>query len=561
MLKSQKDFLNFLHNTRQLIEKIQKNGVDIPDEPQNSLELQRAIQERELLIPVVGAFSAGKSTLLNTIIGRKILPTDIRPETATPCELRYASDERLEALFIDGHSERFPLDQLPILQSRADELQLVRVYIDSPALNALHPLVPVDMPGFNSPLDAHNKAIAHYIGRGAHYLFVISVEEGSLHKQILRNMDEVTGLGRSFSVCLNKSDLKTLADVQGISDYITEQLEDDGLPSVICSVSQGDSTAIQYMLSESAPDELFRTQFLPTLQQHNLALENLLNTALEGSQRDQESNARKINDLEQALHGLEKERDRQHQAARNGNLDEQVNNVLHHVRNQLAGAIDDMARAALRSQDDLSRIISDEVRSSLTSSLKLATDGISAQMVQDFCQRTNNTLDCQLHLSQNWTESLLSTLQAQLLPNLLSMLDSKQSGLPTGALTTIAIAAGRFIPIPILQVATALLPSILGGIFGRISEGQKLEQAKTTIRDQLLPDVERRLRPEIATFLSQAQEQALSMLADAFDKQIKAQKDVLEQLNQEASATNREALIALLKDSTAELRALAQTHL
>lgn len=51
------------------------------------------------------------------------------------------------------------------------------------------------------------------------------------------------------------------------------------------------------------------------------------------------------------------------------------------------------------------------------------------------------------------------------------------------------------------------------------------------------------------------------MLADAFDKQIKAQKDVLEQLNQEASAANREALIALLKDSTAELRALAQTHL
>ncbi|QMV62911.1 dynamin family protein [Pseudomonas berkeleyensis] len=561
MLKAQKHLLNLLHNTRELTEKIKANSVSIPDEPQSTLELQEAIQNRELLIPVVGAFSAGKSTLLNTIIGRKILPTDIRPETAIPSELRYASTERLEALFNDGHSEEFPLDQLSMIQSRAAELQLVRVYIDSPSLKVLHPLVLVDMPGFNSPLDAHNKAIAHYIGKGCHYLFVVSVEEGSLHKQILRNMDEVSHLGRSFSVCLNKTDLKPLSDVQGISDYIIEQLEDEGLPSIVCTVSQSDNADIEHMLSDIEPDELFRSLFLPVLQQHNLALDNLLSTALGSLQNDQASNTRKINDLEQALHGLEKERDRQHQAARNGNLDEQVNNVLHHVRNQLAGAIDDMARAALRSQDDLSRIISDEVRSSLTSSLKLATDGISAQMVQDFCQRTNNTLDCQLHLSQNWTDSLLSTLQAQLLPNLLSMLDSKQSRLPTGALTTISIAAGRFIPIPILQVATALLPSILGGIFGRISEGQKLEQAKTTIRDQLLPDVERRLRPEIATFLSQAQEQALGMLADAFDKQIKAQKDVLEQLNQEASAANREALIALLKDSTAELRALAQTHL
>ena len=59
---------------------------------------------------------------------------------------------------------------------------------------------------------------------------------------------------------------------------------------------------------------------------------------------------------------------------------------LRAVRNRLAGSVDMLAQAALRSQDEMTRIISNEVRSCLTSGLKSATNSMSARMVAEFSQ-------------------------------------------------------------------------------------------------------------------------------------------------------------------------------
>ncbi|WP_278617917.1 dynamin family protein [Ectopseudomonas oleovorans] len=563
MLDTQKTLLGYLNSLAQVIENVRTAELDISGEPAQTQAFAQAVAERELLVPVVGAFSAGKSSLLNAIIGSGILPMDIKPETAIPTELRHDTQERLEALFADGRTERFGIEQLPALQERAEELQLLRLYINRPALKGLAPLVLVDMPGFNSPLDAHNKAIAHYIGEGAHYLFVVSVEEGSLHKQILRNMDEVTLMGRNFSVCVNKADLKPVADVQGICDYIREQLEDEGFPATVCAVSKNDISSVNAMLGSFNPEALFGSIFQPELLQQNFAIESTLCTALDGLNSDKESNEQKIAEIEDALRALEKEREQQTQANSAGNLERIVDEVLRSVHTRLAGSVDEMARAALRSQDEMTRIISDEVRSGLTVGLKRATDSMSAHMVNEFSQHVSGSLRPELHLTQsNWTDSLLQTLQTQLLPGLLSAIGGQAGGAASALLTTVpGLAAARLIPNPIVQVVVTILPSLLGALFGRISEGQKLEQAKDAIRTQVLPDVERGLRPEISSFLLQAQEEIVRAVSDAFDQQIKAQKDILEKINQQAESGNLEARIRVLEEALAEVRALAHAHL
>lgn len=563
MLDTQKALLGYLNSLAQVIENVRTAELDINGEPAQTQAFAQAVAERELLVPVVGAFSAGKSSLLNAIIGSGILPMDIKPETAIPTELRHDTQERLEALFADGRTERFGIEQLPALQERAEELQLLRLYINRPALKGLAPLVLVDMPGFNSPLDAHNKAIAHYIGEGAHYLFVVSVEEGSLHKQILRNMDEVTLMGRNFSVCVNKADLKPVADVQGICDYIREQLEDEGFPATVCAVSKNDISSVNAMLGSFNPEALFGSIFQPELLQQNFAIESTLCTALDGLNSDKESNEQKIAEIEDALRALEKEREQQAQANSAGNLERIVDEVLRSVHTRLAGSVDEMARAALRSQDEMTRIISDEVRSGLTVGLKRATDSMSAHMVNEFSQHVSGSLRPELHLTQsNWTDSLLQTLQTQLLPGLLSAIGGQAGGAASALLTTVpGLAAARLIPNPIVQVVVTILPSLLGALFGRISEGQKLEQAKDAIRTQVLPDVERGLRPEISSFLLQAQEEIVRAVSDAFDQQIKAQKDILEKINQQAESGNLEARIRVLEEALTEVRALAHAHL
>ncbi|HHK4287125.1 TPA: hypothetical protein ACQTXO_006428, partial [Pseudomonas aeruginosa] len=313
------------------------------------------------------------------------------------------------------------------------------------------------------------------------------------------------------------------------------------------------------------PERIFGAIFENSLLGHNQYMQGILDTALKGLESSKEANARKIKDMEDALVALEQERQQQSEASQGGNLEGAADDILRAVRNRLAGSVDMLAQAALRSQDEMTRIISNEVRSCLTSGLKSATNSMSARMVAEFSQHVSGSLRTDVNLSQNqnnWTDSLLQTLQSQLLPGLLSGLGDKSGG--TGTVITSmmsGMAAMRFIPNPILQVVATILPSVLGAIFGGIGEGKKLEQAKEAIRTQVFPSVESHLRPQLLEFLLQAQEQIVQSVCKAFDERIKAQKEVLEKINKEAESGNLEARIGVLKDALAEVRALADTHL
>lgn len=61
-------------------------------------------------IAVVGEFNRGKSTLINRLIGRELLPTGPRPVTRVPVTVRGAQADSLRLTWPDGHHEMRPLD-------------------------------------------------------------------------------------------------------------------------------------------------------------------------------------------------------------------------------------------------------------------------------------------------------------------------------------------------------------------------------------------------------------------------------------------------------------------
>ena len=429
-------------------------------------------------------------------------------------------------------------------------------------LKALQPLVLVDMPGFNSPLDVHNRAIARYIGDGAHYLFVVSVEEGSLHTQSLRRIDEVVSLGRTFSVCLNKADLRPPQEVESVRQYIADQLVELGLESSVCAVSQHDTAAVQAMLETIQPDTLICGLFQAPLQQLYQTLDAVLQTSLEALRRDHEGNEKAIAELQAAIREIEQQRDSQLSAARATDLSSAVERVLIGISNALNLAVDDMARAALRGQDELGRVASDEIRASLTQGLKRETDHLSAEVVHQFSKASATRLHMDIKVPEDWSSALLKGLQAELLPMLLASLGSgagKAVGMFARLLSGTAVV-GRMLPNPILKIAALLLPSLLEHLLGQLGEGQKLEQAKKAIREQLIPDVLRGLRPEVADFLTNANDYAVAAVAAAFEQQLQAQRDALTQAKDRMQSANKEGLHAAVLAVRTELQALAHAH-
>ncbi|GAA7539122.1 hypothetical protein HpBHB29_09670 [Helicobacter pylori] len=86
ILRTQTDFVEFLEQVLEVLKEVEI------DKTECSI-LLKSIQKQQLVIPVVGNFSAGisagKSTLLNRFLEKSVLPTAITPETSLATELHY----------------------------------------------------------------------------------------------------------------------------------------------------------------------------------------------------------------------------------------------------------------------------------------------------------------------------------------------------------------------------------------------------------------------------------------------------------------------------------------
>src|SRR5208282_645699 len=95
-------------------------------------------------VAVFGRFKAGKSSFLNHLAGRDVLPIGVVPLTAVITRLRFGPVERAEARFLDGRAEVIPVADIGLLvgenENPENRKQVASVEVELPALAALAPL-------------------------------------------------------------------------------------------------------------------------------------------------------------------------------------------------------------------------------------------------------------------------------------------------------------------------------------------------------------------------------------------------------------------------------------
>lgn len=540
--------------------------------------LAEEARERELVVPVVGAFSSGKSTMLNTLMGTNVLLVAITPETSLATELHYSHEEYVEAVKDGGGTVRYEVGEMDRLTSDAAQYAFARLFLNNKRLADIEPLVLVDMPGFDSPLDAHNKAITLYLAWGCHYIVLSSVEEGTVSKTLLRRMREIEGFDRGFNFFLSKADLRPKETVEELKRHYAKTIEDSfDHTNPVISLDNNSADDVVRVLKSIDADAVFFNMYRERLNGLCGECIDALNIRISAANKGAAEIAGAVKELEDSIEKLKKKADNDTADMERRYSGGTVNDIIQDVGNALESSLDELVSvAAGGNQEETGRHINDIVRSALTVSIRNKLESVNQQIIIDCSSSLQglNSVMKALEIDDNYIQNLSARIQMAftelqtVLTSSSGLVLSKGLGLAArgaggliGATTILgtggAVAGGAAVAgvaaggvaaatagivLPIIGIVLIFLPEILNILFKGSNEQKQREAIRSKLSGEIIPGVKRKLRdeipailnPQIAAMIGQVREQYQHEL-----EQHKAQIDLAVK-DKKANAKERE---------------------
>lgn len=123
MLDTQRNFIEYAQKLENLIAPFDLLNNKIEGQKHTLLEkligIRKEIENKELIIPIIGDFSSGKSSLINSFLSNNVLPTNITPETSLAAELRYSDKDYIEAISKENKVTSYTLSQFEEIKAKA----------------------------------------------------------------------------------------------------------------------------------------------------------------------------------------------------------------------------------------------------------------------------------------------------------------------------------------------------------------------------------------------------------------------------------------------------------
>ena len=178
-------------------------------------------------VAVFGRFKAGKSSFLNHLTGRAVLPIGVVPLTAVITRLRSGPAEKVTVRFLNGSAKTIPLGEIGLYvgenENPNNQKQVASVEVELPALKLLEPLEFVDTPGLGSAF-AHNTETTFqwlpYVGAA---LVAVSCD-APLSERDLALLDELRRHTPKIVLLLTKADLLNEPQRAEVLAFVRQQI-------------------------------------------------------------------------------------------------------------------------------------------------------------------------------------------------------------------------------------------------------------------------------------------------------------------------------------------------
>ncbi len=543
ILRTQTNFVEFLEQVLEVLKEVEIDKIECST-------LLASVQKQQLVIPVVGNFSAGKSTLLNRFLGSSVLPTGITPETSLATELHYSANERIEAFSNnDEKVESFELNEqsFEAIKENAPKYSYLKVYLNNEALKNSAPLVFVDMPGFDSPISSHTHAILEYLERGVHFVILTSVEEGNLTKRMVRELKNLLEFDKGLSFILSKTNLRTPSQVGEISRYIQDQIQDHLDLTTHLIYSNKDNNALLEVADKIDAEKLFSALYLKRLKFLNSRLQNSLKSVIKSFDYSKEKALEEIQALDLGVKDIEKTYEKLR-----ANLEEEyssvavgsvVKKVVEEIRDQKS-----YLAFLINKPNEFNSEIESVMQQSLIKNAKLEIEKINLSFSKDFHTEFENLNKLSSDLSVNLEHSL------ELGINALSVILSKNPVTRPFALILQGLK-------PLLKDLLTLLPNIIASFFR--NEEKERAKLENLIEVKVVPEIQHKLKKVLPGLFNECLENSLKSLKDRCELEIthKKQEIALAQTEKEKHLNDLEAQKQILENKINALSNLEQQYL
>lgn len=521
----------YLENLQKVSEIVQKDLAGSTKLNRQIDDLCKQIKDFRVKVLCIGEFSAGKSAMFNSFFNISLLKEDILPETAIATELCYGENEHAELVGLDGKVKECSFEDVNKYDAK-DYLKYT-YFINNKKLAIYNEYCFVDMPGFNSGVEAHNKSLLQYIGEASSYILAVDAAAGGLSASMIHFIQEIQHYSNHIAIVITKCDKRTKSDIAQVQSEIESELTSLlGYTPMIMTTSIREQInlidSVDQIIHSFSAKELFREKFDPIYKELLQSTYLMLQEKEKSTELDTYAIDEKIR-IKETL----KEKLVQEIKIKKVQLHEQLqtiakNGILGELSIKLNSHADELAEAASVSQGAFNHTVNNIIRPVLVeSSEKYIGNSIEKFIGElDFKQYIQGESSDSTQETEAVIERALKTCKK--IGEVASSKELKNAkGLYRAVIAGISIATE--VVAPWIEIILLVLPDILSFF----NEGGRKEERKSTILSTVIPEIISKLRVEITKTLQDVEKEMAETLENKITAQIDREKEALSQLKQE----------------------------
>lgn len=178
-------------------------------------------KNKEIIVPIVGEFSSGKTTLVNAITEGKKLETSSKPTTAVIYEILFGRDQEGAQIFKANDDVSEVEDISAIKNADLNEVERIRIFDTGKKID--ENTILVDTPGLSSNDPRHLEALSKYLPNADALILCIDANQ-----QVTNSLLEFIKFNNlahlPLYLVITKADTKTPDEIKSIKEYISKNI-------------------------------------------------------------------------------------------------------------------------------------------------------------------------------------------------------------------------------------------------------------------------------------------------------------------------------------------------